>query len=621
MKKYLLLALAMLTAGVTNADVTVTNDSIATEVEDVMTDKQPAAEDLSMTDAVEQAIDEATAVPSLYDTKDPLADVTNLEVPAPIAIKPIGTYRSWLGEECLQFEEGSKNYYTWKRDVTYAGVPLFLASFLIKGQKRAFRSARFAMDEKWKSKIDDYSQLSPYVVVVGLKAFGYQGRSSWDRLMTSALLSNGVMALIVNSTKYSVKELRPDNSTRNSFPSGHTATAFAAATVLHKEYGLTRSPWFSVGGYAVAIGTGFMRVLNNRHWISDVVAGAGIGIISTEVGYFLGDLIFKNKGITHLELDQYGNPNRPSFFSIELGIAAHKSSMKAEWDDGSKPNDFQLGTSSVVGLEGAYFFNKYVGVGGIARVTTTPVKGIGLTGDEKELFNNINQQLDAAPYNMPGIYNINAANSNMIDASFDAGIYGNLPLSRSFSVGAKLLCGVRVNGGFEYKATMGYRQQARDASGNPLMTYDGTNFQPLYVFERADHSTFISNETLMPGVTSEYNFHLDDSKYKSEEYSLAKVTGRSNFNYVFGLSLNYKYKANFAWRVFVDYDSSKNHYTWNYNTISDKVYSDLKQNFTSQDQQSLIASMVSEQEGGRMKAGFKSRLNLFTVGAGFTVNF
>lgn len=617
MRKYLLIFVAVLAAGMARADDVVANASIVVETDDNITE----TESLGLTDVMREAIDEAMAVPSLYEQKDPFADVTSLETPASAGRLPVGTYRNWLGEECLKFDEQSKNYYNWKRDVTYTGLPIFLASFLIKREKKAFRSARFAMDENWKSKIDDYLQFSPYVVVVGLKAFGYQGRSSWDRLMTSALLSNGVMALIVNATKYSVKEMRPDNSTANSFPSGHTATAFAAATVLHKEYGLTRSPWFSVGGYTVAIGTGFMRVLNNRHWISDVIAGAGIGIISTEIGYFLGDLIFRNKGITHLELDQYTKPNHPSFFTIELGIATHKSSMKAEWDDGSEPSNFQLGTSSVVGVEGAYFINKYIGFGGIARVTTTPVKGIGLTGDEKAIFKDINQRLEATPYNMPGIYNINATNSHMIDASFDAGIYGNLPLSRRFSLGAKFLCGVRVSGGFEYKATMGYRQQAKDASGNTLMTYNGKDFEPLYVFEHADRSTFISNEALLPGVMSEYNFHLDDSKYKSEEYSLAKVTGRSNINYVFGVSLNYKYKANFAWRLFLDYDSSKNHYTWKYNTVSEKVYNDLRQNFTSQDQQSVIASLVSDNEGGHIQSRFKSRFNLFTIGAGFTVNF
>ena len=59
-----------------------------------------------------------------------------------------------------------------------------------------------------------------------------------------------------------------------------------AATMLHKEYGLTRSPWYSIGGYTIATCIGMTRQMNNKHWLSDVLMGAGIGILSTELGYF-----------------------------------------------------------------------------------------------------------------------------------------------------------------------------------------------------------------------------------------------------------------------------------------------------------------------------------------------
>lgn len=607
------MALAMLSVSIAKAENVTENLNSS---ENLSTN---AIDNIDMSAIVEEAVKEASEVKSLYEEADPFADIAVLEAPAAETVKPIGTYKNWIGEECLLFDESSKNYYNWKRDVTYAGVPLFLASFIVKGQKKAFRSARFAMDENWKSKIDDYSQFSPYLAVVGMKALGYQGRSSWDRLMTSALLSNGVMALIVNATKYSVKEMRPDNSQANSFPSGHTATAFTAATVLHKEYGLTRSPWFSVGGYTVAMGTGFMRVLNNRHWISDVIAGAGIGILSTEVGYFLADQIYKNKGITRLELDQYTNPNHPSFFSIEMGVAMHKQSMDAHWEDDTHTN-FDLGTSSVVGVEGAYFFNKYFGIGGMARVTTTPIKGLGLTDDDMTFLYSINETTEKI--GMPGIYNVKTSTSNLIDGSFDVGIYGNIPLDDHFSIGAKALIGVRVNGGFEYKGTMGHRMHAVDAMGNPLYTYShdmdkGDIKTPLYVFENADGSTFISNDVLLPGVSTSNNYYLDPQCYKSKEYTMSKLTGKSNFNYVFGLSFNYKYKQNFAWRVFIDYDSAKNHYNYKFNTIDEDTYNNIRTIYTSDDQQGIIDEMHKLS----FEDSFKSRLNLFTIGAGFTVNF
>ena len=144
---------------------------------------------------------------------------------------------------------------------------------------------------------DDYLQYAPAGVMLAMKAVGYESRSSWGRMLTSDALSVAVMSVAVNGVKYSVGRIRPDGSRHNSFPSGHTATAFMTATMLHKEYGW-RSPWFSIGGYTAAAVTGVSRLMNNRHWMTDVMAGAAIGIGSVHLGYFLGDLIFKEKGLS-----------------------------------------------------------------------------------------------------------------------------------------------------------------------------------------------------------------------------------------------------------------------------------------------------------------------------------
>ena len=102
--------------------------------------------------------------------------------------------------------------------------------------------------------------------------------------------------------------------------SGHTATAFMTASMLVKEYGY-KSPWIGIGAYSAATATGLMRMANNKHWLSDVLAGAGIGILSTEMGYYLADLIFKDKGIKRLVRDEtYGRLDKPSFFSLYVGM-------------------------------------------------------------------------------------------------------------------------------------------------------------------------------------------------------------------------------------------------------------------------------------------------------------
>ena len=170
------------------------------------------------------------------------------------------------------------------------------------------RQMRFSHLPYFRYHYDDYLQYSPAVLMVGLKAFGYKGRSGWGRMLVSDAFSAGIMAGVVNALKYSVRRLRPDGSSANSFPSGHTATAFMAATMLHKEYGW-RSRWFSVGGYTMATVIGISRVLNNRHWMTDVLAGGAIGVGSVHLGYFLSDLIFKDKYI----LDGYVRPDPFAF--------------------------------------------------------------------------------------------------------------------------------------------------------------------------------------------------------------------------------------------------------------------------------------------------------------------
>ena len=205
--------------------------------------------------------------------------------------------------------------YKFMDDMTFVGIPLFVAGWALKSDKAMFRvNAKAEQGGKkntqlltdFKTGIDDYTQFFGPAMVVGLKLGGYEGRSDWPRLLSSAAASYAIMAILVNSIKYGAKEMRPDGSTANSWPSGHTATAFVGASLLHKEYGLTRSPWWSVAGYGVATATGVMRVLNNRHWISDVLSGAGIGIMSTELGYALSDIIFKGKGLLRNDLDAFG---------------------------------------------------------------------------------------------------------------------------------------------------------------------------------------------------------------------------------------------------------------------------------------------------------------------------
>lgn len=197
------------------------------------------------------------------------------------------------------------------------------------------RQMRFNAVPGFRYRYDDYIQYTPAVLLTGLKAFGYKGRSSWGRMLVSDAFSAAVMAGAVNGMKYSVRRLRPDNTSRNSFPSGHTATAFMTATMLHKEYGW-RSPWISGGGYIIAAVTGVSRMLNNRHWMSDVLVGGAIGVGSVHLGYFLSDLIFREKylcdGYEKPDIFAYDENHR--YYEIGMSFARRfvlgQESLKSE---------------------------------------------------------------------------------------------------------------------------------------------------------------------------------------------------------------------------------------------------------------------------------------------------
>lgn len=254
--------------------------------------------------------------------------------------------------------------------MTYIGVPLIVSGLIVKSNDDHFRSLRNAYISTFRNHYDDYLQYVPLVATFGLKAAGVEGQSSWGRMLVSDAFSATLLAAAVNGIKYTAKVPRPDGSSRNSFPSGHTAVAFMGATILHKEYGLTRSPWYSVGGYAVATATAVSRMLNNRHWMSDVLAGAGIGILSTEVGYFLADLIFKDKGITSKNLDfsDFDYDRNPSFFGLYAGF----SLMPAHYQLSPHIN-LKATTGTTAGFEGAWFMNRYVGFGGRIAATSMPI--------------------------------------------------------------------------------------------------------------------------------------------------------------------------------------------------------------------------------------------------------
>ena len=170
--------------------------------------------------------------------------------------------------------------------------------------------------------IDDFSRYVPAVSVYALNAFGVKGKNNMrDRsviLATSTILTVGTVFGLKSITNVE----RPDGTSNDSFPSGHTAIAFAGAEFLYQEY-KDKSIWYGVAGYAIAAGTGIFRMYNNRHWLTDVAAGAGIGILSTKIAYWMNPYITRK--LFHGEQNKSTSFIAPSYDGKNFTICYFKT--------------------------------------------------------------------------------------------------------------------------------------------------------------------------------------------------------------------------------------------------------------------------------------------------------
>lgn len=161
-----------------------------------------------------------------------------------------------------------------------------------------FFDDKFAHDE---SPIDNYLIFSPYAEFAALLLLNIRNRDDFLNTTILILKAQIMMSAVVFPLKYLAHEERPysyekglsgvplnerknDKQAFLSMPSGHTAEAFMAATIVYREYRY-RSPWYGIGAYALATSVGIYRMINDQHWQSDVFVGAGIGMLSANMAY------------------------------------------------------------------------------------------------------------------------------------------------------------------------------------------------------------------------------------------------------------------------------------------------------------------------------------------------
>ena len=136
------------------------------------------------------------------------------------------------------------------------------------------------------TQIDQATQFLPAIAVFAMDAAGLKGANKVSKQIQLFGASQLSAALLVYPMKIIVSRERPNGSDNRSFPSGHATRAFVSAEFLHQEFGHL-SPWVSIAGYTTAGATAYLRLYQNEHWLSDVLAGAAIGMASTKLVYWL----------------------------------------------------------------------------------------------------------------------------------------------------------------------------------------------------------------------------------------------------------------------------------------------------------------------------------------------
>ena len=258
---------------------------------------------------------------------------------------------------------------------------------------------------------------TPLVANWVLKAAGVKSRSKLERMLTANAMALGISFGTSEILKHSIRETRPDLSDNHAFPSGHTSFAFVSASILSREYGYL-SPWISVGSYATATATQALRIRHNKHWMSDLYMGAGIGMVSTNLAYFLTDKIFGADAINKSEVRRKDVIRLMKFNAMPTGISlvagTEFGSRKICFDDAT----LKSGAAIAVGADLSWHTSPYISVELMARAVDAQMKVFGqeflFTGDVLHIYH------------------------------FDAGTKFSTPITLEKRVGTRVFTGIRM---------------------------------------------------------------------------------------------------------------------------------------------------------------------------------
>lgn len=208
-----------------------------------------------------------------------------------LLLLPLGNAFAWgwkkLGEEAASPVTTDAKYYFWTGTALTTIVVIFDDPVVDPFQQKTTRNKTLGDASRWG---DWMGQLVPnalYMGVMGIK--GYNGDPEGYRRAIGMFKATAYSTSVTTVLKYTVREPRPiDHHWKNSFPSGHTTSAFAFSGYVMGEH----EYWVGVPALLLSTFIGYSRINDNMHWLQDIIAGATIGF---GYGYGISKLQRKEK--------------------------------------------------------------------------------------------------------------------------------------------------------------------------------------------------------------------------------------------------------------------------------------------------------------------------------------
>ncbi len=344
------------------------------------------------------------------------------------------------------------------------------ATFTIVGavSNRSFNKWEISQKFSHTTKAVDAIQYAPIVFPWAMKAIGIPTHSGWGRMATSQAISTLLMAGSVSLMKDNIASLRPDGSDMRSFPSGHSAWAYLGATITTYELGW-KSPWYSLGAYSIASAIAMQRIIDQRHLPKDVITGAGIGILSAQIGYTFSNLIWKNK-----QIDNYfDNINTPNKNSHSLSLINTYSIPLNKFHF----NDFALIISP--GFEAGLKWHAPI-FNNLSLASTISFQSSPIFIDKETIniyvapLNQIRIQITPGyRFNINKIISINMEAGGIYSQNFSLKSYEKAISVSNNSIGgiANIDISMRITNDFSIGANIGYETSIKELYINPSKTY------------------------------------------------------------------------------------------------------------------------------------------------------